>query len=99
MRSKSRPGTPKPADARTVQKREATQSLFVTPQSHAELVRDTVAVLESYSKGTPESLKKFYLARERIAREDAVGSRGGVGENAPPTGQGYDASRDPRLRR
>ena len=103
MRSKWRPSLPKPADARAHSKSEAGQSLFMTEQSHAMLAKETAAVLDAYNKGTPASLQKFYAAKERIAREDASGpGSGGAGSPATPVvpqGQGYDASRDPRLRR
>ena len=97
---------PKPADIRTHSKSEAGQPLFVTQPSHAVLARETAAVLEAYNKGAPASLQKFYAAKERIAREDANGpGSGGAGSPATPAApavsqwQGYDASRDPRLRR
>lgn len=59
----------KPPDARATLKSSG-NSLFVEPQSHAALARETVAKLEAYAKGTPAALERFYKVRERIRREE-----------------------------
>jgi len=89
----------KPPDARTLRV-EPPSSLFVPAQSHSTVARETAAKLDAYARGTPASLQKFYVARERIAREVGVGA-GCSGAGSPAVAQAplNDASRDPRLRR
>ena len=103
----------KPPDARLALKQPG-NSLFVEQQSHAALVKETAAKLQAYAKGTPAALEKFRKARERIKREEQAAAEsfidtrkdpnnvGGPGlqrANTAPVASGYDASRDPRLRR
>ena len=81
----------KPPDARAAMKRSG-NSLFVEQESHIALVKETVAQLEAYEKGTPAALKKFYEARERIKKEEQEAASSGKG---PPMGTGNAGAASP----
>lgn len=80
MKSKWKPKSrdEKPPDARAAMKKSG-NSLFVEQDSHIALVKETVAKLEAYEKGTPAALKKFYEARERIKKEEQEAASSGKG--------------------